>query len=91
MVDDWEVEGLVRVWDGSVGDLKRGQFTPLPGEQRKYVGADGMMGLADRLGEKVGRFHQSIHKSASFFFAFQVPPLALLLPPLWYRHQCPFP
>ncbi|GAQ83486.1 hypothetical protein KFL_001500160 [Klebsormidium nitens] len=53
MVDQWEAEGLVRVWDGSVGNLKRGQFTPLPGEQPKYLGVDGMMGLADRLGEKV--------------------------------------
>jgi predicted NAD/FAD-dependent oxidoreductase len=55
MVDQWESEGLVKVWDGRVGNLRKGgQFTPLPGHERKYVGTEGMMGLADRLGEKVG-------------------------------------
>ncbi|OMO96283.1 hypothetical protein COLO4_15380 [Corchorus olitorius] len=50
LVDYWLEKGLVREWQGLVGELELGgQFTPLPSSPRKFIGVKGMRPLADTL------------------------------------------
>lgn len=48
LVDLWAEKGLVREWQGIVGELEAGGiFTPLPNSPPRYVGVNGMRPLAD--------------------------------------------
>ena len=50
LVDGWLERGLVRPWEGVIGELEvGGQFTPFPSSPPKYIGVNGMRPLADSL------------------------------------------
>lgn len=50
LVDDWLNRGLVREWQGRIGELEvGGHFVPFPSSPPKYIGVNGMRPLADSL------------------------------------------
>lgn len=50
IVNDWREKGLVREWQGTIGELEAGgQFAPLPSSPPRYIGVNGMRPLADSL------------------------------------------
>lgn len=50
LVGGWLEKGLVRHWQGTVGELEvGGHFVPLPPSPPRYVGVGGMRLLADSL------------------------------------------
>lgn len=50
MVDGWSKEGLVREWQGTVGELESGgRFVQLPAMPPRYIGINGMRPLADHI------------------------------------------
>ncbi|XP_022863718.1 uncharacterized protein LOC111383785 [Olea europaea var. sylvestris] len=50
MVDDWSRKGLVRQWQGIIGELEvGGRFAPLPTSPPRYIGVNGMRPLADSI------------------------------------------
>ncbi|OIT07495.1 PREDICTED: uncharacterized protein LOC109214855 [Nicotiana attenuata] len=50
LVDDWLKRGLVREWQGTIGELEvGGHFVPFPSSPPKYIGVNGMRPLADSL------------------------------------------
>ncbi|KZV39944.1 hypothetical protein F511_11324 [Dorcoceras hygrometricum] len=50
LVDRWSKEGLVRQWQGTVGNLESGgRFVQLPARPPRYIGINGMRPLADYL------------------------------------------
>nr|XP_016462070.1 PREDICTED: uncharacterized protein LOC107785311 [Nicotiana tabacum] len=50
LVDDWLKRGLVREWQGTIGELELGgHFVPFPSSPPKYIGVNGMRPLADSL------------------------------------------
>ncbi|XP_059312287.1 uncharacterized protein LOC132063652 [Lycium ferocissimum] len=50
LVDDWSKRGLVREWQGTIGELEvGGNFVPFPSSPPKYIGVNGMRPLADSL------------------------------------------
>ncbi|GAY56032.1 hypothetical protein CUMW_168690 [Citrus unshiu] len=50
LVDGWLERGLVRPWEGAIGELEvGGQFTPFPSSPPKYIGVNRMRPLADSL------------------------------------------
>ncbi|OAY44264.1 renalase isoform X1 [Manihot esculenta] len=50
LVDNWLENGLIRQWQGTIGELEvGGQFVPLPSLPPKYIGINGMRPLADAL------------------------------------------
>ncbi|XP_024544952.1 uncharacterized protein LOC9644667 [Selaginella moellendorffii] len=51
LVDQWLSEGAVKEWDGVVGMLREGEFSPLP-HSVKYVATHGMRLLADHMVSK---------------------------------------
>lgn len=52
LVNGWLEQGLVREWQGLIGELEAGGlFTPLPSSPPKYIGVNGMRHLADSLAQ----------------------------------------
>ncbi|KAJ0080050.1 hypothetical protein Patl1_23267 [Pistacia atlantica] len=50
LVDGWLERGLVRRWEGMIGELEvGGRFVPFPSSPPRYVGINGMRPLADSL------------------------------------------
>lgn len=50
LVEGWIKKGLVREWQGDVGELEAGgHFVPLPSSPPRYVSVDGMRSLADSI------------------------------------------
>lgn len=50
LVDGWLERGLVRQWQGTVGELEvGGKFVPFPPSPPRYIGVNGMRPLADSL------------------------------------------
>ncbi|XP_057798326.1 uncharacterized protein LOC131014383 [Salvia miltiorrhiza] len=50
MVDLWSKNGLVRQWDGPIGELESGgRFSPLPPSPPRYIGVNGMRPLAESI------------------------------------------
>ncbi|KAK3037350.1 hypothetical protein RJ639_030448 [Escallonia herrerae] len=50
LVDGWCKKGLVREWQGTIGELEAGgHFSPLPSSPPRYIGIHGMRPLADSL------------------------------------------
>ncbi|KAK9292049.1 hypothetical protein L1049_020003 [Liquidambar formosana] len=50
LVKGWLENGLVRQWQGTIGELEvGGQFFPLPSSPPRYIGVDGMRPLADSI------------------------------------------
>lgn len=50
LVDGWLEKGLVRQWQGTIGELEvGGQFVPLPSSPPRYIGVNGMRPLADSI------------------------------------------
>ncbi|GAV74196.1 LOW QUALITY PROTEIN: NAD_binding_8 domain-containing protein, partial [Cephalotus follicularis] len=50
MVNDWLEEGLVRQWQGTIGELEEGgRFVQLPSSTPRYIAVKGMRSLADSL------------------------------------------
>ncbi|OVA05315.1 hypothetical protein BVC80_441g62 [Macleaya cordata] len=50
LVDGWLDKGLVRQWEGPIGDLEvGGHFTPIPSSSPRYIGVNGMRPLADSI------------------------------------------
>ncbi|XAR63590.1 hypothetical protein NMG60_11023580 [Bertholletia excelsa] len=50
LVHGWSKKGLVRQWQGIIGELEvGGQFVPLPSSPQKYIGVNGMRPLADSI------------------------------------------
>ncbi|CAN4111305.1 unnamed protein product [Withania somnifera] len=49
LVDDWLKRGLVREWQGTIGELEGGHFVPFPSSPPKYIGVNGMRSVADSL------------------------------------------
>ncbi|KAI3897840.1 hypothetical protein MKX03_012991 [Papaver bracteatum] len=50
LVDGWLDKGLVRQWDGTIGELEvGGQFTPSTSSAPRYIGVKGMRPLADSI------------------------------------------
>lgn len=50
LVDSWVKKGLVREWQGIVGELEAGGiFTPLQNSPPSYVGVNGMRHVADSI------------------------------------------
>ncbi|KAL8159595.1 hypothetical protein V2J09_001132 [Rumex salicifolius] len=50
LVDGWTKKGLVREWQGIVGELEAGgQFFPFPSSPPRYIGVNGMRPLADSI------------------------------------------
>lgn len=50
LVDGWSKKGLVRHWQGTIGNLEAGgQFTPLPPSPPRYIAVNGMRPLADSI------------------------------------------
>ncbi|CAN6439463.1 unnamed protein product [Victoria cruziana] len=49
LVDGWLEKGLIREWNGQIGELEAGHFTPFPSTPVKYVGVHGMRPLADTI------------------------------------------
>ena len=49
-VQDWMEQGLVREWQGTIGELEMGgHFVPLPSCPPRYIGVNGMRPIADSL------------------------------------------
>lgn len=49
-VDEWLEKGLVRQWQGTIGELEvGGRFVPLPSSPPRYIGVNGMRPLADSI------------------------------------------
>lgn len=65
MVDQWEADGAVRRWDGPVGALRDGAFSPDPATQPRYVGARGMRSLATYLAGAASRALQEAQGGAA--------------------------
>ncbi|KAE8721619.1 putative nuclease HARBI1-like [Hibiscus syriacus] len=58
LVDYWMEKGLVRQWQGLVGQLELGgQFVPLPSSPPRFIGANGMRPLADSLLSEASMVH----------------------------------
>lgn len=50
LVDGWSRNGLVREWQGTIGELEvGGHFVPLPSSPLRYIGVNGMRPLADSI------------------------------------------
>ncbi|XP_050223733.1 uncharacterized protein LOC126673578 [Mercurialis annua] len=50
LVDGWLDKGLIRQWNGTIGELEvGGQFVALPSSTPRYIGVNGMRPLADSL------------------------------------------
>lgn len=50
LVDNWLDKGLIRQWQGTIGELEiGGKFLPLPSSAPRYIGVNGMRPLADSL------------------------------------------
>ncbi|XP_047943617.1 renalase [Salvia hispanica] len=50
MVDLWSKNGLVRQWDGAIGELQSGgNFNALPPSPPRYIGVNGMRPLAESI------------------------------------------
>lgn len=50
LVSSWLENGLIRAWDGTIGELEAGgQLVPLSSSCTRYVGVNGMRPLADSL------------------------------------------
>ena len=50
LVDDWLEKGLVRQWQGIIGELEvGGQFLPFPSSTPRYISVNGMRSLADSI------------------------------------------
>ncbi|KAM1052110.1 uncharacterized protein LOC126619242 [Malus sylvestris] len=50
LVQGWLEQGLVREWQGAVGELEvGGNFVPLPSSSPRYIGVNGMRPVADSL------------------------------------------
>ncbi|KAJ6353865.1 hypothetical protein OIU76_002811 [Salix suchowensis] len=50
LVGDWLEKGLVRQWQGTIGELEvGGQFVPFPSSPPRYFGVNGMRSLADSI------------------------------------------
>ncbi|KAI3979830.1 hypothetical protein MKX01_013925 [Papaver californicum] len=50
LVDGWLDKGLVRQWDGPIGELEvGGHFTPNTSSAPRYIGVNGMCPLADSI------------------------------------------
>lgn len=65
LVDGWLEKGLVRQWQGTIGELEvGGQFVPLPSSPPRYIGVNGMRPLADSI------LSQVINPTCSIFFTY---------------------
>ncbi|PIA45227.1 hypothetical protein AQUCO_01700633v1 [Aquilegia coerulea] len=50
LVDEWMEKGLVREWQGVIGELEAGGcFLPVPPSSPRYIGTNGMRPLADSI------------------------------------------
>lgn len=50
LVQGWLEQGLVREWQGTIGELEvGGNFVPLPSSSPRYIGVNGMRPVADSL------------------------------------------
>lgn len=50
LVDSWSKKGLVREWQGTIGELEAGgHFIPLTSSSPRYIGVNGMRPLADSI------------------------------------------
>ena len=50
LVNGWIEKGLVKQWQGTVGELEAGgRFAPLPDLPARYIAANGMRPLADSI------------------------------------------
>ncbi|KAH0994636.1 hypothetical protein GBA52_018500 [Prunus armeniaca] len=50
LVQGWLEQGLVREWQGTIGELEvGGHFVPLPSSPPRYIGVNGMRPIADSL------------------------------------------
>lgn len=79
LVDGWSKKGLVRHWQGTIGDLEAGgQFTPLPSSPPRYIAVNGMRPLADSILSQVSYFYFCL----VFFFFYDFLGLFLTLPPI---------
>ena len=59
LVNGWLERGLVREWQGTVGELQNGgQFLPFPSSPPRYIGTNGMRPLADSLLFQVIKYFQ---------------------------------
>ncbi|KAG4191077.1 hypothetical protein ERO13_A07G068900v2 [Gossypium hirsutum] len=60
LVDYWLEKGLVREWQGLVGQLELGgRFVPLPSSPPRFIGVNGMRPLADSLLSEIADYLQS--------------------------------
>lgn len=58
LVDEWFEKGLVRQWQGRIGELEvGGHFDPLPSRPPRYIGVNGMRPLADSILSQVINLH----------------------------------
>ena len=48
-VDRWKAAGIVAPWEGRIGSLRAGQWTPVESETIRYVGVPGMTAMAKHL------------------------------------------
>ena len=50
LVQGWMEQGLVREWQGTVGELEvGGKFVPFSSSPARYIGVNGMRPIADSL------------------------------------------
>ncbi|WVZ91115.1 hypothetical protein U9M48_037328 [Paspalum notatum var. saurae] len=50
LVDEWLHRGLIREWNGLIGELEAGgHFRPIPSSAPRYIGVNGMRSLADAM------------------------------------------
>ncbi|KAL6989457.1 hypothetical protein U1Q18_015206 [Sarracenia purpurea var. burkii] len=55
LVDGWSEKGLVRQWQGKIGELEvGGHFVPLSSSSPRYIGVNGMRPLADSILSQTG-------------------------------------
>ena len=58
LVDEWLEKGLIRQWQGMIGELEvGGHFDPLPSLPPRYIGVNGMRPLADSILSQVINLH----------------------------------
>lgn len=68
LVDGWSKNGLVREWQGPVGELEvGGQFVELPSTPPRYIGVNGMRPLADSILSQVSLFSFFMFHAAIYF------------------------
>ncbi|KAK1288862.1 hypothetical protein QJS10_CPB19g01151 [Acorus calamus] len=50
LVDSWLEKGVVREWEGLIGELEvGGNFSPIPSSPTRYIGVNGMRPVADSI------------------------------------------